>query len=186
MAHVRFRTLLGGLLAVLIFAVGVAPAWAQYPPTVGAGRVTRSNVKQCQCTEFSGDGFAPGAKITITDQRPDGSTRHVGTVVADSRGAFKTKVCFDEHSGEGPHNLVARGKGADGKQREVHAVVTVKGSVCYKKGDEIHGERFERGNGGLPDTGSDTTIPALLLGFGLVVAGSGVVLVFRRRTYAVL
>jgi LPXTG-motif cell wall-anchored protein len=186
MAHVKFRSLLGALVAVLVLAVGAAPSWAQYPPAVGAGKVTRSNLKQCQCTQFSGDGFAPGARIVITDTAPDGSRKNVGTAVADGNGSFTIKVCFDENSPEGTHTLTGRGKGVDGKQREVHSTVVVKGSVCYKKGDEIHGERFERprGSGGLPTTGSDSTIPALLLGFGLVVAGSGVVLVFRRRTYA--
>ncbi|HEU0131834.1 MAG TPA: LPXTG cell wall anchor domain-containing protein [Mycobacteriales bacterium] len=182
----RFRTLVGGLLAAFLLGGAVTPALAQYPPSVGAGKVTRSELKQCQCTNFSGEGFAPGASITITDVYPDGSRHVVQTVVADSKGGFKTKVCFDEHAPQGRHTLVARGDAAGGKgKHEVRSDVTVAGSVCYQKGDEVHGTRFERGTGGLPKTGSDTTVPALLLGFGLVVAGSGVVLVYRRRPYAV-
>lgn len=190
MITLKFRTLLGALLAVLVIG-GATPSWAQYPPVVGAGRVTRSTLKQCQCTQFSGEGFKPGSTVTIVDRYPDGSEHVVRTVVADSKGGFKTKVCFDEKSPQGSHTLIGRGVAPDGSAREVHSVVVVNGSVCFKKGDEVHGDRFSRGDTGgtdgeLPFSGSASTIPMLLLGFGLVVAGSGVVLVFRRRTYASL
>jgi LPXTG-motif cell wall-anchored protein len=190
MATLKFRTLLGALLAVLVLG-GATASWAQYPPTVGAGRVTRSTLKQCQCTQFSGDGFKPGTTVTIVDQYPDGSEHVLRTVVADSKGGFKTKVCFDEKAPQGQHRLIARGTDPNGRAHEDTAVVVVKGSVCFQRGDEVHGDRFERGNegvggngNGLPFSGSSSTVPMLLLGFGLVVAGSGVVLVFRRRAYA--
>jgi LPXTG-motif cell wall-anchored protein len=185
MAYVRFRTLLAGVFAVVALGSAAAPALAQYPPTVGAGQVTRSTLKQCQCTQFSGSGFAPGSSVTIVDKYPDGSEHTVRTVVADSKGRFKTKVCFDQNSPEGSHTLIARGTDSAGNAHEDRAVVVVDGSVCFKRGDEVHGDRFGRGEGGLPRTGTSTTIPALLIGFGLVVAGSGVVMVLRRRTYAV-
>src|SRR3712207_5221173 len=126
MTTVKFRTLLGALLAVLVIG-GAAPAWAQYPPTVGAGRVTRSTLKQCQCTQFSGDGFKPGSTVTIVDQHPDGSEHTIRTVVVDSKGSFKTKVCFDEHAPQGSHRLIGRGQDKAGNPREVHAVVVVRG-----------------------------------------------------------
>jgi LPXTG-motif cell wall-anchored protein len=188
MRLVKFRTLLAALFAVVALGGATAPAWAQYPPTVGAGKVTRSTVKQCQCTQFSGDGFAPGSPVTIVDQYPDGSEHVVRTVVADSKGSFKTKVCFDQNSPQGRHTLIARGTDRQGNAHEDRATVVVNGYICFQRGDEVHGDRFSRGGdgdgSGLPRTGSATTVPALLLGFGLVVAGSGVVLVFRRRTYA--
>jgi LPXTG-motif cell wall-anchored protein len=184
---VRLKALLGGLLAVLVMLVtGATAAFAQYPPSVGAGRVTRSAMKQCQCTTFSGDGFKPGSSVTITDEYPDGSRHAVATVVADSKGRFTTKVCYDEKSAQGAHTLIASGTDANGNPHEDRAVVNVHGTTCFMQGDEVHGSRFDRGEGGLPRTGTNTTVPALLLGFGLVVAGSGVVLVFRRRTYASL
>jgi LPXTG-motif cell wall-anchored protein len=181
---VGYKALLGGVSAALVVGLSAAPALAQYPPSVGAGRVTRSAVRQCQCTQFSGEGFAPGSSVTVVDEYPDGSRHAVATVVADSKGRFTAKVCFDDKSAQGAHTLIASGTDANGAPHEDRAVVTVDGTNCFKQGDEVHGGRFDRGEGGLPRTGSDTTVPALLLGFGLVVAGSGVVLVFRRRTYA--
>jgi LPXTG-motif cell wall-anchored protein len=171
-----------GVVALVV--LGTGSAFAQYPPSVGAGKVTRSTLARCQCTQFSGEGFKPGSSVTISDEGPSGNRRAVATVVADSKGRFTTKVCFDGTSEQGAHTLVASGAGPDGAPHDDTAVVTVQGSVCDRKGDEVHGDRFDRGEGGLPRTGSNTTVPALLLGFGLVVAGSGVVLVFRRRTYA--
>lgn len=185
MRLVRFRTLLATLFALVALGGATAPAWAQYPPSVGAGKVTRSSLKQCQCTQFSGDGFAPGSPVTIVDQYPDGSEHVVRTVVADSKGSFKTKVCFDQNAPQGKHTLIARGSDRQGNAHEDRATVVVDGNICFQRGDEVHGDRFGRGDGGgLPRTGSGTTVPALFLGFGLVVAGSGVVLVFRRRTFA--
>lgn len=210
----KLRHLVGTL--VLALTMGTAlPAHAQYPPTVGNGRVTRSEVKQCQCTLFSGDGFLPGTTVTVTDRGPTGAPKVVATVTADSKGGFKVKVCFDEKSVPGKHTLAAKGTGADGKPREVRATVTVDGSVCFGKGDEVHNpnaageddqEEGREGSGsgsgtgagsgsggsgtgsgpavdgvGLPRTGAGYVLPGLLFGFLLVVTGSAVVHLTRRR-----
>lgn len=229
----RVRSALGTLVLVLTLGWMVPAAHAQYPPTVGAGRVSRSELKQCQCTLFTGDGFEPGSTVPIFDRGPDGVTRAIGSTTADNRGAFRFKVCFDEHDDEGTHTLIGRGTGADGRPREVRATVRVQGNTCYRKGDEIHspsefhgdgdgngntgngtdgngntgngtdgtgtdgtgtdgtgtggtngnvgGVRNGRGADGLPRTGAEYVLPGLLLGFLLVVTGSGAVHVARRR-----
>jgi hypothetical protein len=132
------RTAVGILLLTLGAFVAAPAAHAQYPPTVGAGRVSRSELKQCQCTQFSGEGFAPGTSVTVVDEQPGGGERVVTTVTADDKGGFKVKVCFDQTAPEGEHTLVARGAGTDGGAHEDRATVTVQGSVCNGKNDEVH------------------------------------------------
>lgn len=198
--------LVGTLVLAITLGTALPAAHAQYPPTVGSGRVTRSELKQCQCTQFSGSGFEPGTAVTIVDRGPNGIERVVGTTTADAKGDFKFKVCFDEKSEQGSHTLIARGIDAEtGGAREVRATVHVEDTVCFKKGDEVHNpnviggedEEEPRGNGGnggsggrpgtgvggvdLPRTGTDYVVPGLLLGFTLVVTGSGVVHLTRRR-----
>lgn len=133
------RTVVGILLLTLGALAAAPAAYAQqYPPTVGAGRVSRSELKQCQCTQFSGDGFVPGTPVTVVDEQPGGAERVVGTVTADDKGSFRLKVCFDETSAEGDHTLVARGADPAGGAHEDRATVTVRGSVCNGKNDEVH------------------------------------------------
>jgi hypothetical protein len=214
MALVKLGHLVGILLLTLTVGTAV-PAAAQYPPVVGNGRVTRSEVKQCQCTQFSGDGFEPGTTITVYDKPANGAERVVATVTADNKGGFKVKVCFDEKSPEGEHTLIARGIQAGGEDaREVRATVRVEGTSCFGKGDEVHNpngiggegeEEQPRGGGsgpggtgsgdgsgpdvggvGLPRTGTGYVLPGLLLGFTLVVTGAGVVHLTRRRRLVTL
>lgn len=194
----RLRHLAGAALLALTVGAAVPHASAQYPPTVANGRVTRSEMKQCQCTQFSGDGFAPGTTVTVYDKGPDGIERVVGSVTTDGKGEFKLKVCFDETSSQGEHTLIGRGDQPDGGAREVRATVTVSGTVCFARGDEVHNPnaiagvdeespREDTGSGpdvggvGLPRTGADYVVPGLLLGFVLVLTGTGVVHLTRRR-----
>lgn len=204
---------LAGAFALAVTLGGAVPAvHAQYPPTVGNGRVTRSEVKQCQCVQFSGDGFQPGTTVTVVDRNAAGLERVVGTATVDTRGGFRLKVCFDENSAPGEHTLVGSGVQPDGGAHEVRATVTVEGTVCFSNADEVHnpstvgGEDDEEqarggsdgsgdgtgsgsGSGGgtgvggvnLPRTGTDYVLPGLLLGFTLVVTGTGVVHLTRRR-----
>jgi hypothetical protein len=201
------KRLVAGIL-LLALATSGSVARAQYPPNVGNGRVTRSELKQCQCTLFSGDGFKPGAVVTVRDKAPGGGTRVVGTVTADAKGEFKLKVCFDETSIQGEHTLSGRGAAPSGT-REVNATVVVEGSVCFKKGDEVHssnavgspdgGQEPGAGSGSgsgsgsgpdvggvdLPRTGADYVLPGLLAGFLLVVIGTTIArLTGRRRRLA--
>ena len=203
--------LVGAMALALAMGVSATAAHAQYPPTVANGKVNKSDVKQCQCVQFSGDGFEPGSTVTVVDRAPGGVEKVVATVTADSKGEFRVKVCFDETSAQGEHTLIGRGTGDDGKGREVRATVTVDGTVCFGKGDEIHnpnavgGEEGEEqgregtgsgsgsgpsvggvgeGVGALPRTGASYVVPGLLFGFLLVATGTGVVHLTRRRRFA--
>ena len=194
----RLRNTIGTLVLALTLGAALPAAHAQYPPTVGSGRVTRSELKQCQCTQFSGDGFAPGTTVVVVDRGPDGVERTLGTATADERGRFRFKACLGENAAEGTHTLIGRGVNESGGPREVSATVRVAGSVCFRKGDEMHDVDDEEqprdggtgggdggtggaGGGGLPRTGAGYVLPGLLLGFALVVGGTVVVHLTRRR-----
>jgi hypothetical protein len=175
-----------GALALAFVLVGAGAASAQYPPTVGAGRVSRTDLKQCQCTQFTGDGFAPGTPVSIVDVQPDGTERVVGTEVADAKGGVKSKVCFDETAPQGRHTLVARGADAAGNAHEDRATVTVSGSVCYGHGDEVH-PNANRDLGGGPRGGSvvpassTLNVPAVASGTLLALGGALLLLLLARH-----
>jgi hypothetical protein len=156
---VKLRHVLAAFVA-LMFALGVAaPASAQYGSTVGNGRVSKGTMRPGECTTFTGDGFAPGSSVVISDNGQD-----IATVTADDAGNFTYEYCT---SVLGVHLL--RGTGTDplGGERIVVATVVVAGRR-------------------LAATGSDNTVMLLLSGLGLVVAGSGTVLAgsLRRRRRA--
>jgi LPXTG-motif cell wall-anchored protein len=157
---VKLRHVVGALLLALFFGASVAPAaFAQYPPTTGNGRVSKSTTSPGGCVTFSGDGFAPSTTVTVTD---NGKT--VTTVTTSATGTFSVEVCPEVL---GVHNIRGTGKNPLGATRVVVAQVTVTRS-------------------GLPRTGSDTTIPAVGIGAALVLLGAGVVYAFRRRRQPVV
>ena len=156
----KLRHLLGAFLA-LFFVLGTATAAsAQYGATTGNGTVDDGAVPPGECVTFGGDGFAPGSEVTISD---NGTT--VGTVDASLTGTFSTEVCPEVL---GVHILRGTGVDVAGNQRVVTARVVVSNQLSV--------------------TGSSSTVPALLAGLGLVVAGSGTVLagsrIRRRRRLA--
>lgn len=149
-----FRKLLG--LAALTTMLGLvlsATAQAQYAPAQGNGRVSASRINPGDCVTFSGDGFAPGSSVSITD---NGTS--VGTATANAAGTFSTQVCI---SVLGNHVLRGTGQTIGGTSRVVSARVVV--------------------SRGLVRTGTSATLPLLLGGMGLVAVGSGAVVVGRRR-----
>ncbi len=167
--------LTGHMLVGLVLA-GV-PASAQYPPTVGNGRVSRSQIAQCQCTQFHGDGFAPGTDVTVTD-----NGELVAVVTANDEGNFTVKVCYDGSDTEGDHLLEARGTNPSGGEHLDRATVNLSGSACKagaKGGEDVQ-------DGGLARTGAVLIVPGLLLGFALVASGSLFVFLSRRRRAAAI
>lgn len=151
----KLRQVLG--LSALVVTLGVAfgaQAQAQYEPSSGSGEVSDSRVTPGECLTFSGDGFAPDSPVEVTD---NGSP--VATDTADATGEFSTEVCPEVR---GVHILRGRGVTPDGAVRTVTARVVVAGRR-------------------LSATGTSSTVPALLLGLGLVATGSGAVALGRRR-----
>ncbi|CAB4935478.1 MAG: hypothetical protein F2825_11660 [Actinobacteria bacterium] len=155
------------MVAVLL---GASPASAQsvYPlPTSGQGVVDRSTVRAGECVQFSGDGYAPGAVIDVTD---NGDPR--GTTTADAAGRYSTQVCFSTSAVLGAHLLSAQGEGENGALRTLSATVTVLG-VATAGGTTSTG-----GSGALARTGGDI---ATVLGAGLALLLVGALLVAQTR-----
>ena len=151
----KLRQVLG--LSALVVTLSVTlggQAQAQYGPSTGNGQVSDGRISPGECVDFSGDGFAPGSDVDVTDNNAP-----VTTVDADSTGRFTAEVC---PSVNGVHILRGTGVTPTGATRVVSARVIVAGRP-------------------LPRTGSDSTVPALLLGVGLVATGSSAVALGRRR-----
>lgn len=139
------------VLAVLGPAASVA-AQSTYPPTAENGQVSDTSITPGQCVTFSGDGFAPGTPVQVTD-----NDQPVTTVDASATGSFSVQVCPEVL---GLHILRATGTGLTGGTHTVTATVNV----------------FA-----LSVTGSGNTVPMGVVGAGLVLAGTTAVVVASRR-----
>ncbi|TAL22103.1 MAG: hypothetical protein EPN99_06435 [Frankiales bacterium] len=119
------RLLLAALTAVAVLGATAAAAAPYPPPSNGEGKAAPSRVKQGHCTNFSGDGFAVGADITITDD-----DRKVGMTQTDDKGRFSSRICFATDARVGQHVLRGTGRSAatsGPEQHRVTAIVTVTG-----------------------------------------------------------
>ena len=161
MEIVKLRDVVGTLMLTVFLGCALAPAAsAQYPPTAGNGRVTRSTVGPGGCVTFSGDGFAPNTEVTVTDNQTT-----VGTVTTSLTGTFSFEVC---PTVLGVHILRGTGQTPTGATRVVVAQVRVLGSLAST------------------GTATNDTRQTVAVGAALIVAGAGaVVMARRRRTRAV-
>jgi hypothetical protein len=162
---VRARLLLAaGSLLVLLGAP--AASADPYPPSgvhVVTGTVSALTVTSGGTVLFSGSGFAPSSLLRLS---VDGVSR--GTTSSSTAGGFSVRMALD---GRGAQVLAASGLEPGGRLRVVSATVTVVSRTVSARPVTA----------GLPSTGTDRLIPALGLGLGSVVVGSGLVLVGRAR-----
>ncbi len=172
-------------LAVCLVTLG-GSAGAQYPPSSVACSVSASVVVQGGSVLFSCSGFAPNSNVDIDDngQPATLAARRFGaagvlaarplaiTVLnapANNDGTILVRVAFARNAALGPHVLRATGVGPDGNGKVGAATVTVIPAPA---------------GGGLPNTGSNSTLPAVAIGLGLVLAGAAIVFVSRRYRHA--
>ena len=122
--------------------------------------------------ELTGHGFLPGTKVdfTINDC---GTTVLLGTAIADAN--FEVHLSFLIPAGccPGIHDVTLTGTGADAKPLVLTYQLTVTGNGCTTPVTTVVGA--------LPRTGGDPGVP-VALGLGLVLLGSIIVVVARRRT----
>jgi LPXTG-motif cell wall-anchored protein len=142
-----------GLLALV--GLGGTASAQPYPPSEGEGSVSRTTVEPGGTVEFCGDGFAPDTEVVIRD-----NGEVVETVTTDENGEFCVTLTLEE---VGTHVLTGTGIGAEGEVRTVTATVTVVAA------------------GGLPATGSNTILPAIGVGLGLVTLGTFLLYAVRRQ-----
>jgi hypothetical protein len=163
-AWVTLRTL---VVAGAFLAVGMqAPALAGYVPSGCGLTVSATSVAAGAGVTVSGCGFAGGSTVTITVE-----SQVLGTVTADSTGAFSTTVTIPASLAPGVHTLEATGTAPDGSPLVLSASLTVVAA-------STPGLRISTAF-----TGSNIW-PAVLIGGGLLLVGAVLVMTVRRRRLA--
>jgi hypothetical protein len=146
-----------GVVLVLCVAGGAPAMAAPYPPSPdpGTGVVSPSG-----CAEFSGDGFAPGATVRISD---NGAS--VGSAKADNSGAFTYGKCGSTKCGA--HHLVGSGLAADGAARTVSLDLNTLCAVQTSNSPQVPSAP----GGILPHTGVGWLLTAVVVGSLVTILG---------------
>lgn len=118
-------------------------------------------------------GAPPGAEVTFSYDTI------VGTAIADEDGTASFDVTIPEDAQEGPVDIVATWD-EDGVELTASCLTTI------ASGDnaEVLGVTVAAGQQALPATGSDSTVPVAQIGIVLVVIGTAVALIARKRSNA--
>ena len=210
----RSRRLLAST-ALLTVALA-APALGQYPPCPASAFVTDTQVEIGQCTLFGGGPFVPASPVAITDNGSslgngiagaDGilrfevcfdSTSTIGVHVLVGTGENGDEGCLTEVAlqrlGTRARTLGSRvpGRVAPLAQAVPPPTSEVRGSTriitatVIVVGLRLQNPDVEPGGSGLPRTGADTTVPALVAGLLLLVTGSGLTVAARNRRRSLL
>lgn len=157
MLHKLFVTAVMAALAALFIS---APAWAEYPPASGSLHVSSGTVAAGKSVSVSGTGCAADSTVTFAV----GGTA-AGSTTADSTGAFSGSVTVPS-SASGTVTITATCSDPTGAPLVLTATVTVTSS------------------GGLPFTGSSSTMPGIALAVVLLCVGSAFIVAVRRRSTA--
>jgi hypothetical protein len=149
-------------LTAMVAAVGAmfvaAPAWAQYPPSSGSLHVGSSTVGAGGALSISGSGCAADGSVTFAV-----SGTAAGSTTADGTGAFTGSVTIPSGA-SGSVAVTATCDDSTGAPLVLTATVTVSSG------------------GGLPFTGSSSTMPGLALAVVLLCVGSAFIVAVRRRS----
>jgi len=167
-------------LAVMSVALMAAatPAMAQqYPPTENL--VTVSDTAPCpgDAVTVTAQTFAPGTTVTVKL----GDTV-VGTPAADASGKVSLQVTIPAGQAQGAVQVSATGTGGDDASLTVNASVNV--VACNETPPTTTpggGGGGGGGNGGLPKTGSDSTMTLVRVGVALAAVGGLLLAVSTKR-----
>jgi len=148
------------IVTAALLLLAAAPAAAQeYPPTGGNLNVSSGTVDPGGSVTVSGTGCAPSANVALAvDDAAAGST------TADNDGAFSHPVEVPSNA-SGSVELTATCDEADGGVLELTATVSIQSA-----------------GGGIPFTGASNVFPTTLAALGILVLGTGFVIVARRRS----
>ncbi len=139
-------------------ATSASPVTA-YPPAQCAGTVSATSVGAGGSLTVGGSGFTPGHTVTLT-LFPGGVS--LGTAVVDSDGNVSAAVTIPSGAEAGVHHI---------------AIFDAAGSRLLTVQFTVVAESSST----LPRTGSDHLLSLSLAGLGLVVLGSGGLVIARRR-----
>ncbi len=168
---------------------------AIYPPSGTTLAVSISIVTPGGTITITGRGFFPGSTITIY---LCSQVTQVGTATAGSDGSFSATVSIPGSTPPGTHELAAVGTSASGGPLVQVADITVAGASPVAQGQGNQGNQGQAGsqgnqggaqgqaghgaqsNGQVAFTGI-YAVPMILVALALVLSGSALVLIARRR-----
>jgi len=156
---------LGGL-AVLAMA---APAAAQqYPPAVNSLTCSDTTPTPGQTITIEGRTFAPGSTATVTLD-----SVALGSATANADGVIALQATIPADTSLGAHTFVATGPAPNGQMLTLSLVCRV-----------VPAESAGTTGGPLPNTGSNSTLPLVQIGLGLLALGGVIYAVASRRRKA--
>jgi len=158
---------LGGL-AVLAMA---APAAAQqYPPAVNSLTCSDTTPTPGQTITIEGRTFAPGSTATVTLD-----SVALGSATANADGVIALQATIPADTPLGAHTFVATGQAPNGQTLTLSLVCQVVPAESAGAGTT---------GGPLPNTGSNSTLPLVQIGLGLLALGGVIYAVASRRRKA--
>ena len=129
--------------------------------TDSSSTVSPATISAGDSTTVSGKNFDPGATVTLTDSAGDS----LGSTTATSSGTYSTTITVSRTG-----SLTVYAAGAD----------TASGT-CGKQSSSARLTVLAQSGAGLPFTGADGIGTMIILGAGLLAAGTGVLAAQRRR-----
>jgi hypothetical protein len=112
--------------------------------------------------------FKPNSNVTVTNE----TTGATVTIHTDSQGAGCAEVPIKRECKANTEQIVATGTGADGNPATVRSTITVPATPSLCSSNQ---------GGTLPFTGSNIIIPGAIIGLVLIIAGTAMTVVRRRR-----
>jgi hypothetical protein len=166
-ARSRARKVL--LLAVLGVLGSTSTAVAQqYPVSAEGLRLDRSAVEPGGTVELQGDGFQPGASLTVS--LDDAVVSNVGS---DDAGSFSLRVTLPEDLAPGGHRMAVSGPDPGGRTRTLEAALEAR---------PVGGATTPLGR---PEESSRVPVAGITTGLVLVAAVLGTIVRRRRAQEAV-
>jgi LPXTG-motif cell wall-anchored protein len=167
---------IAAIAGAVVVLVAVPAAAEQYPP--GENALTVSDATPCpgDTVTITAKTFTPGTQVELSFD-----TTRLGSPVAGADGTVTLQATVPEGTQTGPHIFTAIGAGIE--EADLHLTSNVEVVAC-EGGTAATAARS--GGGGLPTTGSDTTMTLVRIGLALAALG-GVILAVttkRRRTAA--
>lgn len=201
------RTLTFAAATTALALTAAVPAGAQYEEPAEIA-VSSSSVDCGEGLEVTGRHWmsASGVDLTLEPANPNAPSRSLADdVPVGADGTFAVDVTIPEDAHPGANDVVATGTDANGDPARVEARIVIQGDECSHGGPQSSttapstttaptttpsttaaaapttGGAGPAGGGSLPFTGSGSTRELVLFVAGLVVVGSGLTAVARRR-----
>lgn len=156
-------SLVVALVAVFALAGSAVAQQPQYPVQESNLQTDKTSVRPGEALDVAGDGFEPGAIVTVTF---DGVV--LGTTRARADGTFAMTITIPASATAGNSTLAATGAAVDGGTRGLTSTINVRGASLGAQA-------------ALPRTGTGLTVPLTVSAALLIGAGALTVVASRRR-----